>query len=358
MKTLIKLNLNNFNNIKILGFLFLLFTLSLFCCDNKKLITLNGLAFGTSYKIEYYDFKEKPIILKGIDSIIYSINKSLSTYLPKSDITKINNGNKNIITDILFQDVFKLSKEIHKKSEGYFDPTIGVLRNAYGFGDTKPINSITDSKVDSMMNYVGFDKAKLLENGKVYKENKNIYLDFNSIAKGYAIDKIVEYIKNKGITNLRVEVGGEIRTVGKNLLYDINWTVGIESIDSKINNRTLVARIELKNKSIAGSGNFRKNRIDSITNKKYVHTINPLNGKAEQGNVLSSFIIANTCAEADGYATAFMAMGIEKSKKMLSKLNGIDAYLVYLDSLGQTKTYITKGFEKLIIKLKKTHNIN
>ena len=201
-----------------------------------------------------------------------------------------------------------------------------------------------------MMNYVGFNKVKLLSNGKVHKEKENIYLDFNSIAKGYAIDKIVEYIQSNGIENLRVEVGGEIRTVGRNLLHNINWTVGIESINSKVLNRISRARIELINKSIAGSGNFRKNRIDSITNKKYVHTINPLNGKAEQGDVLSSYVIANTCAEADGYATAFMAMGIKKSKQLLLKLDNIDAYLVYKDSSGRTKTHITKGFEKLIIK--------
>lgn len=200
-----------------------------------------------------------------------------------------------------------------------------------------------------MMNYVGFDKVKLLTNGKIFKENKNIYIDFNSIAKGYAIDKIVEYIQSNAIENLRVEVGGEIRTTGKNLMYDINWTVGIESIDSKVSNRVSRARIKLVNKSIAGSGNFRKNRFDSVNRKKYVHTINPLTGKAEQGNVLSSYVIATTCAEADGYATTFMAMGIEKSKKLLSELDEIDAYLVYLDSLGETKTYITKNFKKLII---------
>ena len=344
--------MNICRQIKISRFLILLLlTIFIWSCKNEiqKLITLKGLAFGTSYKIEYYDLNENPKISVGIDSVIQSINKSLSTYLPKSDISKINIGNSNIVTDLLFQDVFNLSKEIHKKSGGYFDPTIGVLRNAYGFGDIQPIKSITVSKLDSMMNYVGFNKVRLLENGKIYKENRNIYLDFNSIAKGYAIDKIVEYILSSTIENLRVEVGGEIKTVGKNLLYDINWTIGIESIDSEISNRTSRVRIELINKSIAGSGNFRKNRVDSITNKKYVHTINPLNGKAEQGNLLSSYVIAKTCAEADGYATTFMAMGIEKSKKLLSELDGIDAYLVYLDSLGQKKTYITKGFEKLII---------
>jgi FAD:protein FMN transferase len=317
---------------------------------HEKRITLNGLAFGTYYKIEYYDLNVNSKIQKGIDSVIYSINKSMSTYISNSDISKINIGDTTVVTDIQFQDVFKLSKIINKKSGGYFDPTVGVLRNAYGFGDTKPIKSLTDFKLDSMMNYVGFNKVKLLSNGKIHKEDSKIYLDFNSIGKGYAIDRIVKFIENTGVKNLRVEVGGEIRTLGRNILYNDNWTIGIESITSKVFNRTSRARINLINKSIAGSGNFRKNRIDSITNKKYVHTINPLNGKAEQGDVLSSFVIAKTCAEADGYATTFMAMGIEKSKKLLLELDKVDAYLVYSDSLGETKTYITKGFEKLIIK--------
>ncbi len=330
--------------------LFLLTLLLLGCVNKKeKLITLNGLAFGTTYKIEYYDSLTDNKIKKGIDSIVIAINKSLSTYLPESDISKINKGNTAIKTDILFQEVFKLSKEIHLKSKGYFDPTVGILRNAYGFGDTKPIKSISKFKLDSMMNYVGFDKVKLLENGQVFKKRKNIYLDFNSIAKGYAIDKMAEYIQSNSIENFRIEVGGEIRTIGRNLGYNMNWTIGIESIDSKAENRKSRARIELINQSIAGSGNFRKNRVDSITNKKYVHTINPLIGTAEQGNILSSYVIANTCAEADGYATTFMAMGIEKSKKILSELKGIDVYLVYSDSLGKTRAHITKGFKELII---------
>jgi thiamine biosynthesis lipoprotein len=342
--------MKNRYQIKILKYLIL--SIFIFGCkkQEEKLITLKGLAFGTSYKIEYYSLNNNSKISKGIDSVIYSINKSLSTYIPNSDISKINNGNLNIVTDIHFQDVFKLSKTINNKSGGYFDPTVGALRNAYGFGDTKPIKSFTDFKLDSMMNYVGFDKVKLLSNGKIYKENAKIYLDFNSIGKGYAIDRIVKFIENTGVENLRVEVGGEIRTLGINMLYNDNWTIGIESIDSKVSNRTSRARINLINNSIAGSGNYRKNRIDSITNKKYVHTINPLNGKAEQGDVLSSYVIAKTCAEADGYATTFMAMGIEKSKKLLSELDKVDAYLVYSDSLGKTKTYITTGFEKLIIK--------
>lgn len=329
----------------------LTFIIVISACQNNKeeLRILKGFAIGTTYKIEYYSNCDNSKINRGLDSIFLAINKSLSTYKSNSDISLINSGNKDVITDQLFQDVFNLSKDLYAKSDGYFDPTVGVLRNAYGFGDTKALKFITKRKVDSMMNYIGFNKVKLLSNGKVLKENPKIYLDFNSIAKGYTIDKIVEFFRNKGIENLRVELGGEIRVFGKNINYKNHWTIGIESINSSLTNRTVRARLKLIDKAIAGSGNFRKYRIDPLTKEKYVHTINPLNGKAKQSDVLSSYVIADNCALADGYATAFMAMGIEKSKRVLSKLNNIDAYLVYSDSLGKTNSYITNGFKNLLI---------
>lgn len=319
-------------------------------CSNKNEITiLEGPAFGTSYRIEYYSKTKSKNIEKGIDSIINSINNSLSTYINKSDISKINNGDQTIITNEQFRDVFNLSKEIFYKSDGYFDPTVGSLRNAYGFGDIQPLKKITNSKIDSILEFVGFNKVKLLSNGKIFKDDPRVYLDFNSIAKGYAVDRIVLFLKNSGSENLRVEIGGEIRTSGRNLRYNLDWTILLESANSKIDNREFLARIKLVDQAIAGSGNFRKFRIDSVTNRKYVHTINPLSGQAEQSDILNSYVIADNCAIADGYATTFMAMGIEKSKKLISNLENIDVFLVYSDSIGETKYYITPGFKNSIV---------
>lgn len=316
-----------------------------------KTNVLKGNIFGTYYIVKYSNSSNKNInIQNGIDSVFNAINKSLNTYIPNSDISKINKGDTSVITDKMFQDVFKLSKKIHKESNGYFDPTVGNLRNAYGFGDTKPLKNISQKQLDSMMQYVGLQKVQLLNNGKITKLHSQIYFDFNAIAKGYAVDKIIEYFNSIGIQNTSVEIGGEVRVQGKNPTKNKTWTIGIESINSKAENRITQEIIELNNKAIAGSGNFRKNRIDSVSGKKYVHTINPITGKAEQGNILSAYVIANTCAEADGYATAFMAMDIEKSKKVVNSLKNIDAYLMFSDEKGNIKTFVTNGFQKMILK--------
>lgn len=322
-------------------------------CKNSQVSQhlLKGKIFGTYYIIQLDCNKEKlPQLKSGIDSVFTKINQSLNTYIASSDISKINRGDSTVIVDKMFREVFLLSDSVYRKTGGFFDPTIGNLRNSYGFGDTKPIKKFSQKKLDSLMKFVGWDKVKLLENNKIKKKFPEIYLDFNAIAKGYAIDKLITYLSSKDIENISIEIGGEIRVLGLNSLKNRPWHIGIESSTSNSDDRKTRDLIVLQNKAIAGSGNFRKNRIDPLTGKKYVHTINPITGKAEQGSMLSSYVIANNCAVADAYATSFMAMDIENSKKIIASIPEIDVYLVYSDTDGNIKTFITEGFKKIILR--------
>ncbi|MEP0264938.1 FAD:protein FMN transferase [Dokdonia sp.] len=318
--------------------------------ETQDKITINGEAFGTTYGVTYFGKAiEAQNIQKGIDSVVYVVNKSMSTYIHNSDISKINRGDNTIVVDTMFREVFTLSRKLHALTQGYFDPTVGGLRNAYGFGDTKPLTVIDSTSLDSMMQYVGLDKVRLSTNGTIEKEHPEIYFDFNAIAKGYGIDRIAVFLQEEKKENFLIELGGELRGQGRNIGKDSSWFVGVESIDSQLENRSAVTVINLNNRSMAGSGNYRKNRIDSLTGKQYVHTINPITGSAEKSDVLSANVIAPTCAEADAWATSFMAMGLERSKATLATLKDIDAYLVFSQGENTTGTYVTSGFEKLIV---------
>ncbi|MGB3343770.1 MAG: FAD:protein FMN transferase [Aequorivita sp.] len=327
--------------------LFLLSIFLLFSCNQKKVepIYLEGEAFGTAYHIQLYS-KENFDAQKGIDSVIESINHSLSTYIPDSDISKINSGDSTVVVDFNFREVFEISAEVNKTTDGYFDPTIGVLRNAYGFGDVKPLKNIDSKTLDSLMQFVGFNKVKLNEDGTISKKFPQIYFDFNAVAKGFGVDCIGRYLESKGVTDYLIEVGGEILTKGINLASGQEWTIGIETPDSELEDREYKAIVKLKNEGLAASGNYRKFRVDSATGKRYVHTLNPLTGSAEQSDITSSTVIAPTCGVADAYATAFMALGIEKSKEVLKKLPDVEAYLTYTDSLNQDQLFVTEGFKK------------
>ena len=324
--------------------------LFLFSCGNKtpQKFVNQGEAFGTTYSIQTYSL-ENLSLEKGIDSVIYVVNKSVSIYLPKSDISKINRGDTSIVVDNIFIDNFNISAEVHKNTQGYFDPTIGVLRNAYGFGDTKPLKQIDSLTLDSLLQYVGFNKVKLTDENKIVKQHPEIYFDFNAVAKGYGIDQIGNYLESKGISNYLIELGGEILAKGKNLEKNKPWIVGIENVDSQLEDRSYSSIVSLKNEAMAASGNYRKFRIDSLTGKKYVHTLNPITGSAEKSDVTSATVIASTCAMADAYATAFMALGLEKSKEVLKTLNGIEAYLTYNDQNNKEQVFVTEGFKSHLL---------
>lgn len=325
----------------------------LFSCAEKtpQAKVLQGDAFGTSYTIQYFS-EAKFDAQKGLDSVLALVNKSVNTYIPESDISKINQGDSTVIVDEIFKEVFRISETVYTNSEGYFDPTVGILRNAYGFGDTAPITEVDSIVLDSLRKFVGFKKVKLLGNGKIEKQYPEIYFDFNAVAKGYGIDKIGAYFDAQEVSDYIIELGGELLAKGKNLTKDQFWTAGIEAIDSELEDRSYLATVRLENKAMASSGNYRKFRINPRTGQKYVHTINPLTGFAEESNVTSATVLAPTCGLADAYATAFMAMGLERSKKLLSQTDGIEAYLTYTskDLEGEKQgRYVTDGFEKQLI---------
>jgi len=330
--------------------LIVIILLTISCNTGKQdEVKLQGEGFGTTYNIQFFTSEEFDAE-KGIDSVINAVNNSVSTYIQQSDISKINRGDSTVVVDKIFRDVFNLSSEVNKKSNGYFDPTIGVLRNAYGFGDTKPLQKIDSTTLDSLMQFVGFQKVKLKDDGTISKFFPQIYFDFNANAKGYGIDCIGRYLESKGVTSYLIELGGEILTKGQNTAKKKPWVVGIEAISSELDDRTFAAKVQLIDIAMAASGNYRKTRIDSSTGKRYVHTINPLTGSAEQSDVTSATVLAPTCAEADAYATTFMAMGLEKSKELLKKLSGIEAYLTYNDSANFEQKFVTEGFEKRLVK--------
>lgn len=316
-------------------------------CDNdtQAPIFLQGEAFGTTYNIKFYSEKDIDF-KKGLDSVIDAVNHSVSTYIPESDISKVNKGDSTVVVDSIFKEVFDISEEVHKQTNGYFDPTIGVLRNAYGFGDVKPLKLIDSKTLDSLMNYVGFHKVKINKDGTVSKEYPQIYFDFNAVAKGLGVDFLGRYLESEGVLNYLIELGGEILAKGENVETKQDWVVGIETVESELEDRSYEATVKLKNVAMASSGNYRKFRIDSATGKRYVHTLNPLTGSAEKSDVTSATVLAQTCGLADAYATSFMALGMERSKELLKSLPNVDAYLTFNDSLNKHQVFITEGFKR------------
>ena len=311
------------------------------CTESYNTFSYSGYALGTKFTIIYNSEKPLKNLESITDSIFFDLNKSLSTYIPSSDISKINNGYDLIEVDDNFINVFNKSKSIWKHTMGYFDPTSGILANAYGLGpNTTPKYSIN---LDSIMNFIGFEKVSL--NNRSVKLNKGMYLDFNAIAKGYCVDLLSNTLKENNISNHLIEIGGEMYASGINNITNSRWKVGISDPLKPDNTKQ---KIFLKNTALASSGNYRKFLIDPETGIKIVHTINPNNGSANQTNVLASSVIAENCMTADAYATAFMAMPLEKSMDLINADDSLDGMIIYFDSNNEIQTYYSQGFKQLI----------
>lgn len=316
---------------------------------NEKVYLIEGEAQGSTYHIKYIAERDENL-KPAIDSILEVIDRSMSTYRPDSAISKINQGDTTVVVDEHFRKVFEASQQIWQESEGLFDPTVGVLVNAWGFGKQKisEADLPTDKKIDSLRKYVGFDKVALTEKNLIKKRYTEILFDFNAIAQGYTSDVVANYLSARGIKNYIVEIAGEMYLKGRNTVEDKSWTIGVENPLKPLDDRDLVATIQFTNQGLATSGNYRKVWTDS-NGRKYVHSINPLTGRATQSDVLSATVVAPSTMLADGYATMFMVMGLAKSKAFLEKHPDLAVLLVYSDDKHQEATYKTKSFEKLII---------
>ena len=194
--------------------------------------------------------------------------------------------------------------------------------------------------------YVGFNKVQLTDNNHIKKEYPEILFDFNAIAQGYTSDVVAAFLNSKGIENYIVEIAGEMFLKGKNTLENKEWTIGVENPIKPLDERELITTIQFKNQGLATSGNYRKVWMDS-NGRKYVHSINPITGRATQSDVLSATVVAPSTMYADGYATMFMVMGMEKSKAFLAKHPDLAVLLVYSNEKNQELTFKTQPFEKL-----------
>ena len=325
-------------------YLFLLILCACSTYDNRILVKNSGQAQGSYFHIQYLSENGENYKLQ-IDSIFLEVDSSLSIYKEYSIISKLNKG-KDVKTDTLFNTVFRGAQKVFLESEGNFDCSVSPLVNAWGFYKDKLGDSliIDSAKFRKILPYVGFDKIRLIADSLVLP--KGMSLDFNSIAQGYTVDVIAQFLESKGDSNYLVEVGGELLAKGRNADGNI-WRVGVDKPSEDIDMQERFQFIlDLEDKALATSGNYRKfYEKDGV---KYAHTINPFTGFPAQNRLLSVTVIHDNCMFADAYATAFMVMGVKQSRQFAKAHSEIEIYLVYTGKEGTWKTFISPSMRKRI----------
>ena len=327
--------------------------LLLFSCDNtkktSKLYDVEGKGGSVAYRVKYIS-TDSTNLKPAIDSLVKVVDLSISSYNPESIVSKINQGIETTKVNDHFKNAFATAQKVWKESGGFYDPTIGVLVKAWGFGKEpiQPISKLpTEQQIDSLKKYVGFEKVHISNDDYIKKQSPAIQLDLTSVLRGYTVDVISDFLKSKGIENFYVKVDSEGIVLGRDIVNNTPWKVEAED-PYELNNDYKEVILNLDNESISTDENYRRVWIDG-NGKRFVHIINPFTGHPMTGEMLSATVIAKTAVESDAYSTMFMIIGLEKSKEFLAKHPELKALLVYSDQNNEVKTYKTQNIEPLIV---------
>ena len=349
-----------------------------FNTKDKGLLTdffqITGYAQGTTYSIVYQDSLKRDLS-SSIDSLLKDYDSYLSTYVDTSLISQFNNSaysptssliswnNDSLDLEIqphgIFEDCFKAAKEIYHATDGAFNPAIFPLVKYWGFFNGEIRANASEFEIDSILKIVDFSDSMInLCDGTLAKRdvlfgspillcklNGNTKIDFNGIAQGHSVDIIGRYLLSLGVNNFMVEVGGEVLCNGVNNKNTF-WQIGVDKPveNSSPGSEGFQFIVNVNNGAIATSGNYRK--FYEKDGLKYAHTINPKTGYPVQHSLLSVTVKASRCSDADGYATAFMVMGVEKTKRFLSANPELDleVYLVAANGKEEHSVWMTKEF--------------
>ena len=282
-----------------------------------------GYIFGTYYKIRYEGHENLHELIK---QRLQSIDQTLSMFNPESLISKINR-NEEVTTTPLFEKMYTESHNISALSNGAFDITVAPLVNAWGFGTKLGNRQDTQVNIDSIKNFVGYEKIRLVDH-HLQKDDERTILDASAIAKGYACDVVADLLREKGCKNFLVEIGGEVVLQGVNEKGK-PWRIGISrpTIDATGVESSYQEIVESTNICLATSGNYLQYYYDN-NGERRSHTIDPRIGKPVHHSLLSATVTASSCMRADALATACMVLGEKEALNMIECTPDAACYLI------------------------------
>ncbi|MDI3319916.1 FAD:protein FMN transferase [Pinibacter soli] len=288
-------------------------------------IQINGFAQGTTYHITYYA-EDSSIHQLQVDSILNSLDSSLSIYKPYSVISQFNASASGCNIDKHLKAVVKKSLDTYEQTNGLFDITVLPLVQAWGFGNKKNVDDPDSAVIQSLLPCIS-SKLLVLESNFLRKLKPCVQIDVNGIAQGYSVDVLSDFFEANGIRNYMIEVGGEIRVKGKKYPENTAMKIGIEAPQSDFDKEHFQKVISLDSGAITTSGSYGK--YHESGGKKVSHIINPKTGYSSQNELISVTVFAKDAITADAYDNALMLMGLTQAIKFVDGRKDMRAYFIY-----------------------------
>ncbi len=303
-------------------------------CGGRREVHFSGRTMGTTYHITVITgrFDDTGNLTGRIEKRLEDINDSMSTYRPRSEISRFNRLNRTGVPFPMSRDlsaVMHLSQRIVDLSDGAWDPTVKPCVDLWGFGTDGVIERMpTPGTVAAAVKRVGFGHIDITTADELVKHRSDVSLDLASIAKGYGVDAISALIRDSGYPDHLVEIGGEVVAAGKRI-DGHSWRIGINQPDPEAALNRVYRAVDISNAAFATSGDYRSFYV--MDGKRYSHVIDPRTGYPVSNGVVSASVMAPTCAMADALATAVMVMGAEKGLSLINRMDHVEALIVTRD---------------------------
>lgn len=305
-----------------------------------------GETMGTTYSIRLIGVltkKEANRLAERMDALLLTINQQMSTWLEDSEISTFNRHQSTAPFPVSeeFALVTKSALALAAASDGAFDPTLQPLLNLWGFGsESRAGEPPSPAQIEEIRESTGWDKITVEMDAKLRKDLPDIQLALGAIAKGYAVDRLGELLREEAFEEWFIEVGGEVLVAGKNT-DRVAWKIGIQSPDAQFFDTTLHGIVQATNGAVATSGSYR-NYVE-VEGKRYAHILDPQSGQAVYSDLVSVSVVAPSCLEADGWATALYVMDVESGLKKINELPTIEALFI-CSSNENLVAYYSDGF--------------
>lgn len=314
------------------------------CLHSERIEEFGGPTMGSTYSIKYVrnDGVAPQTELKAAtEAILAEIDQQMSTYRDDSLIEQFNQapaGTCQAMPEGVLQ-LVRAGDRLHEESQGAFDLTLEPLLDLWGFGPRGKGEAVpSEEKLAEVRQRVG--QQHLHIDGEQLCKDADVQVDFNSIAAGYAVDRIVARLGELGVTSYLVEATGELKAAG--LKPDgSHWRIGLEAPrdDERVAQRVL----QLDGYGISTSGDYRNYFEEN--GERYSHTLDALTGRPVRHKLAAVTVADQSTLRADGLSTLLMVLGPEDGMAFAER-NGIAAFFITREGKGFV-TQGTRAFEQL-----------
>jgi thiamine biosynthesis lipoprotein len=286
-------------------------------------ITLHGRAMGTRWSVtlDADDSLDIHALQQDLAAAVDQVDQQMSPWKPDSDLMRVNRAPVHVWVDLPVQllEVLACALEVHRQSAGAFDPCVGGLVNAWGFGaacDAPDANAIRIARQSKSL--AAHACLELDSNAGKVRKLAPLQLDLCGIAKGYAVDRMARVLQEHGVRHALAALDGELRAVGGQS-GGLAWSVALES--PEVGRRAVRGVIELEDLAVATSGDYR--HFMEVGGTRLAHTMDPRRWAPVNNGVASVTVLARTCMQADAWGTALLVAGPGEGIAMAQRM-GMD----------------------------------